>query len=59
MTPTEMAKRLGCTAVTINHWIKSGVILAYRVNGRYYITEEAFKKFLEGHQVGRVFDENR
>lgn len=59
MTTTDMAKRVGCSNKTIVYWIRSGLITAHVINKRYYITEETYRKFMEGHQKGRVFDDNR
>lgn len=45
ITPDETANRLGLKSDAIRRAIRVGLLKAEKINGRYFITEEAFNEY--------------
>lgn len=44
----EVAKILKVTYLTVYRWVRSGKLLAYKVQKQYRITDNDFKLFMKG-----------
>lgn len=47
-TMAEVATLMGTTRYTVSKYMKGGGLRSARIGGRYYISEEALKDYLNG-----------